>query len=85
MLQSQKQNFLKSLNEAKKLPESHISELELELGKCRTALEQERISSSSAREEFRRSCRELQGENSHLKDQLIQVSRSSGGCFFKFF
>lgn len=69
MLESQKQESLKS----KKLAEVHISDLETELDSCRSCLELERVAASSAREEFRRSCRQLEKENSHLKEHLTQV------------
>lgn len=69
VLEAQKQESLK----ATKLAEVNISELEEELENCRSSLEQERAAGSLAREEFRRSCRQLQEENSLLKKQAAKV------------
>ena len=47
--------------------------MEEELERCRSSLELERAARSLAREEFRRSCRVLEEENSQLKEQIAQV------------
>lgn len=58
---------------SKRRAEEHISELEAELDNCRSSLELERVAASSAREDSRRSCKQLQEENAQLKEQLAQV------------
>lgn len=65
---------LRSLSEAKKLAEQHISELEIELETCHSHLELERAAASSAKDEFQRSQKRLAEENAELEQNLMQVS-----------
>lgn len=69
MLELQKQESFKCT----KLAEVHISELEMELDDCKSCLKQEIMAASSAREDSRRSCRQLDEENAQLKECLAEV------------
>lgn len=73
MLETQKHDSLRSLSEAKMVAELRISELEDELENCRRNLKLEKADAISAKEEFSRSHKQLNKENSQLKTHLAQV------------
>ena len=72
-MELQKSSFRKSQNEAKKVAELHISELEEELENCQKSghLQLERATTSLARE--KRRCKQLTSEKEQLDETLTQV------------
>ncbi len=64
---------MKMLHEAKKAAEFRISELTVELDSCRYKLECAMTEASVTRDEHGRSRKQLQEENTQLKEYLIEV------------